>query len=188
LRSLPYDKNRSGAINIMEKPTLDNELERLHGNLPFLWEDYGFHLQYFARDFSGAGRRSVIGLENKVCKLLFEKEVGSYPEAIRCLVGTKSAWFDPVNYSHSALYHWYPLTELLDWLEGRQYRAEDDADHDMESISDSLRLHIREILDVLKDPKEAERQLKSNRNLQGGNQVAVEEIGKQRDSQRGGTK
>jgi len=50
------------------------ELRRIFKQLPFLWEDYNFHVKYLTRDHGMYHRGFLIGLENNSCKLVFEKE------------------------------------------------------------------------------------------------------------------
>ena len=91
----------------MEEDRIDNELKRIYKQLPFLWEDYDFHVKYLTRDHGMYHRGFLIGLENKICKLVFEKESNSPAEPIIDRVGTKSALFTPPNYSYYAKYGWY---------------------------------------------------------------------------------
>ena len=66
-------------------------------------------------------RGFLIGLENKICKLVFEKESNSPVEPIIDRVGTKFALFTPPNYSYYAKYGWYSLTGLIYWLSGIEF-------------------------------------------------------------------
>jgi hypothetical protein len=61
----------------MEEPRLDREIKRLYNNLPYLWEVDGYHLAFFTQDFGVSGGGFIIGLENDVCKLIFEKKINS---------------------------------------------------------------------------------------------------------------
>ena len=74
----------------MEEYRLDNELERIYAKLPFLWNEYNFHVKYITRDYGIYYRGFIIGLENKVCRLVFQKETNSPVEPIRDYVGTNS--------------------------------------------------------------------------------------------------
>lgn len=160
----------------MNGARLDNELERLYKKLTFLWEDYDFHLKYFTRDYGMYYRGFIIGLENDVCKLVFEKETNSQVEPIRDYVGTKSALFAPPNYSYFAKYGWYSLSGLIYWLSGVQYEVNKDVDKDLENLSQYLRLHMDKLVHLFKYPNEFDRKLEHLRNLNKGNQITVEKI------------
>ena len=91
----------------MSETKLDNELERIYKKLPFLWEDYSFHVKYLTRDYGMYYRGFIIGLENNECKLVFEKELSSTTQPIIKHVGTRSASFTPPDYSYFAEYGWH---------------------------------------------------------------------------------
>jgi tetrahydromethanopterin S-methyltransferase subunit G len=160
----------------MEENRLDNELERIHKKLPFLWENYDFHVKYFTRDYGMYYRGFVIGLENDICKLVFEKETNSQNELIRDYVGKRSALFAPPNYSYFAEYDWYSLTGLIYWLSGVEYEYDKDIDKDLENLSGYLKLHMDKVLDLFKSPDEFDRKLEYYRNLHKDNQITVEKI------------
>jgi len=164
----------------MEETRLDNELERLYQKLPFLWEIYDFHVKYFTRDYGMYCKGFIIGLENDVCKLVFEKESNSPVEPIRDYVGTKSALFTPPNYSYFAEYGWYSLTGLIFWLSGVEYRYIKDVDKDLENLSQYLRIYINKVLDLFKYPEEFDKKLEYYRNLHKENQITVETIREER--------
>jgi hypothetical protein len=100
---------------------------------------------------------------NQTLHLLFEMENVSSSEGVRCRIGTRYAWYAPPGGSYSALYDWYSFPGLLGWLEGEPYQAEKDMQTDWESLSRLLHLHINELLDLFKDPKEIEQKLKQPR-------------------------
>lgn len=79
----------------MSEARLDYELERLYKTLPFLWKDYDFHVKYFTRDYGMYYKGFIIGLENDICKLVFEKETNSQVEPIREYVGKKAHYLHP---------------------------------------------------------------------------------------------
>jgi hypothetical protein len=160
----------------MEEKRLDNELERLYKKLPFLWEDFGFHVQYFIRDYGMYGRGFLIGLGNRVCNLVFEKETDSQNEPIHSYVGKRSAWFAPPNYSHTAAYGWYPLPGLIYWLSGIECERSDNVDQDLENVSGYLKLHMEKVLDLFKSPREFDEKLAYYRNLHQEDQITVEKI------------
>ena len=164
----------------MEEPRLDNELKRLYERLPFLWKDYDFHVKYFTRDYGMYYRGFIIGLENDVCKLLFEKETNSQFEPIRDHIGTKAALFNPPNYSYFAADGWYPISGLIQWLTGIQYETDRDVDKDLEHLSQYLKLHMGKLLDLFQDPTEFDRKLEYLRNLNKGKQITVEKIKEER--------
>ncbi len=160
----------------MKEARLDNELTRIYKRLPFLWESYNFHIKYLTRDYGFYGKGFIIGLENDVLKLVFEKESPSSIEGAAKYVGTKQALFIPPNHSYFAEYGWYPLTGLIYWLSGVQYESDKDADKDLESLSQYLKLHMDKLLDLFKSPKEFDKKLEYYRNLNKENQITVEKI------------
>jgi hypothetical protein len=164
----------------MEEARLDKELERLYKKLSFLWEDYGFHMKYFTRDYGMYYRGFIIGLENDVCKLVLEKETNSAVEPIREYVGTKRSLFAPPNYSYFAEYGWYSLAGLIYWITGIQCERDKNVDQDLEHTSRYLKAHIDGLLDLFKDPDEFDRKLEYLRNLNKGNQITVEKIREER--------
>lgn len=164
----------------MEEQKLDSEIKRLYKNLPFLWDTYNYRLAFFTRDFGMYGRGCVIGLENNVCKLLFEKGSNSPVEPIIDRVGTKSALFTPPDYSYFAEYGWYSLTGLIYWLSGIEYETVKDVDKDLENLSNYVKLHIDKVLDLFKFPNECDRKLEYYRNLYKENQITVEKIREER--------
>jgi len=164
----------------MKEARLDNELERLYKQVPFLWKDYNFHVKYLTRDYGIYYRGYVIGLENDICKLVFEKETNSQVEPIRDYVGKRSAWFAPPNYSYFAEYGWYSLTGLIYWLSGVEYEYDKDVDKDLENLSEYLQLHMDKVLDLFKSPQEFDKKLEYYRNLNKENQITVEKIREER--------
>ena len=164
----------------MEEPKLDSEIKRIHLHLPLLWETYNYHLAFFTRDFGIYGKGFVIGLENDICKLVFEKESNSRVEPIIDRVGTKSALFTPPDYSYFAKYGWYSLTGLIYWLSGIEYESIKDVDKDLENLSQYLKLHIDKVLDLFKFPDEFDRKLEYYRNSYKENQITVEKIREER--------
>ena len=164
----------------MKETRLDNELERIYKKLPFLWEDYNFHVKYLTRDYGMYYRGFIIGLENDICKLVFEKETNSPVEPIRDYVGAKSALFTPPNYSYFAEYGWYSLTGLIYWLSGIEYESDKDVDKDLENLSQYLKLHMEKVLDLFGFPDEFDRKLEHYRTLHKGKQITVEKIREER--------
>lgn len=161
----------------MEASRLDQELERLHKHLPFLWEDYGFHVKYFTRDYYGRGGRGfVIGLENDLCKLVFEKDSKSQFEPIRDHVGKKDAILNPPNFDYFVQDDWQSLTGLIYWLTGVQCESVRDVDKDLENLSQYLRLYMDKLLDLFKQPKEFDGRLEQLRNQNKENQLTVDKI------------
>lgn len=164
----------------MNEARLDYELERIYKKLPFLWKDYNFHVKYFTRDYGIYYRGFIMGLENDICKLVFEKESNSAVEPIRDYIGMKSALFTPPDYSYFAEYGWYSLTGLIYWLSGVQYEYDKDVDKDLENLSQYLRLHIDKLLDLFKFPNEFDKRLEYYRSLNKENQITVEQIREER--------
>jgi hypothetical protein len=66
---------------------LDLELEKIHRKFSFLWEQYKFHVSFLTRDYGIYNRGFLIGLENNLCKMVFEKETGSPVESITLYIG-----------------------------------------------------------------------------------------------------
>lgn len=164
----------------MEEPRLDHELKRLYERLPFLWKDYDFHVKYFTRDYGMYYKGFIIGLENNVCKLIFEKETGSPFEPIIDHIGTRFASFTGSNYSYFAADDWYPIRGLIQWLTGIQYEVYRDVDKDLEHFSQYLKLHMDKLLDLFKDPAEFDRKLEHLRNVNKGRQITVEKLKEER--------
>lgn len=164
----------------MKEPRLDNELARLYKKIPFLWKDYGFHIKYFNRDYGMYYRGFIIGLENNVCKLVFEKETNSQVEPIRSYVGAKSSLFTPPDYSFFAEYGWYSLTGMIFWLSGVQYGVEKDVDRDLESLSQYVRIHIDKLLDLFSDPERFDTKLERYRDAYKNQQITVDKIREER--------
>jgi len=164
----------------MEEARLDNEFERLYKKLPFLWEEYNFHVKYVTRDYGMYYRGFIIGMENDVCKLVFEKESNSPAEPITQFVGTKLSPYTPPDYSYWVKYGWYPVPGLIYWLSGVECERDKNVDKDLENISQYLKLHMDKVLDLFKDPDEVDRKLEYYRNLYQENQITVEKIREER--------
>src|SRR5688572_20023965 len=164
----------------MEEPRLDNELERLYEKFAYLWKNYDFHVKYFTRAYGMYNRGFIIGLENDVCKLVFEKETNSQNEPLKDYVGTKVALFVPPDYSYFAEYGWYSLTGIISWLSGVQHEAENDVDKDLENLSQYVRLHMDDLIGLFKYPDEFETKLENIRKLYKGKQITVEKIREER--------
>jgi hypothetical protein len=164
----------------MNEDRIDNELERLYKKLPFLWESYGFDVKYFTRDYGMYYKGFIVGLENDVCKLVFEKETNSSVEPITEYIGTKRSIFAPPNFSYFAKDGWYSLTGLIYWITGIQCERDKNVDQDLENVSQYLKLHIDALLDLFKDPDEFDKKLEYLRNLNKGNQITVEKIREER--------
>lgn len=164
----------------MKDKRLDSEIRRLHEMLPFLWKDYNFHLKYITRDYGMYYRGFIIGLENDIFKLVFEKESDSQVEPITEYVGAKHAPFAPPNYSYFVKDGWYPLPGLGYWLSGIQCERDKDVDRDLENVSQYLKLHMEKLLDLFKFPEEFERKLEQYKNLYKDTQITVEKIREER--------
>lgn len=164
----------------MKESKLDNELERIYKKFPFLWENYNYHVKYFTRDYGMYYKGFIIGLENDVCKLVFEKETNSSVEPIAEYVGTNHSLFTPPSYSYLTKYGWYPLTGLIYWLTGTQCESDNDVDKDLELTSQCLKLYIDQIHELFSSPDELDSRLEYYRNLYKGNQITVEKIREER--------
>jgi len=160
----------------MDESRLDNELERLYRKFRFLCNDYGFHLKYFSRDYGVYNKGFIIGLENDVCKLVFEKETNSSTEPITEYVGKKLSLFAPPNYSYFAEDGWYTLTGILYWLTGIQCERDKNVDQDLENVSQYFKLHMDKLFDLFKHPDEFDSKLEYYRNLYKDKQITVDQI------------
>jgi hypothetical protein len=164
----------------MKEARLDHELERLYTKLPFLWEEYGFQVKYLTTYYGRCYLGYIVGLENDVCKLVFEKETSSTFEPVIDRIGTRSALFTPPHSSYFKKYGWYPLTGLIYWLSGVQYETVRDVDRDLENLSEYLKLHMDKVLDLFRFPDEIDQRLDYYRNLYKQDQITVEKIREER--------
>ena len=160
----------------MNEARLDNELERIYKKFPFLSESYDFHVKYFTRDYGMYYKGFILGLENDLCKLVFEKETNSSVEPITEYVGTKRSLFAPPNYSYYVKGGWYPLTGLIYWLSGVECERDSNVDQDLENVSQYLKIHMDKLLDLFKSPQDFDKKLEYYRNLNKENQITVEQI------------
>lgn len=160
----------------MKEDKIDSELARIYEKFPFLWKNYGFHVKYITRDYGMYYQGFIIGLENDVCKLVFEKETNSSVEPIRDYVGKNSALFVPPDYSYFAEYGWYSLTGLIYWLTGVEYDSNKDTNKDLENLSQYLKLYIETLVELFRYPDEFDGRLESLRNKYKENRITVEKI------------
>jgi hypothetical protein len=152
---------------------LDMELARLHDKLPFLWQDYGFHVAYVTRDHGPQGQGFILGLENEHCRLVFARQGIAQTETIRDYVGIKTARFDPPGRSYSAPHGWYPLSGLITWLTGVDYDYVKDVDQDLGNLSEYLRLDLDLILDVFGDPDQFHHRLQHHQNAHKARPITI---------------
>jgi hypothetical protein len=164
----------------MEETRLDNELQRLYKKIPFLWEEYGFHIKYFTRDYGMYHRGFIIGLENGGCKLVFTKETGSINQPIAEFVGGSEASFRLSHSDYSLQDGWYPLTGLIFWLTGIEYEFDKNVDQDLENVSQYLHLYMNKLLDLFRDPNEFNSKLERLRNEHKENQITADKIRQER--------
>jgi hypothetical protein len=164
----------------MEEPRLDSEMKRLQENFPFLWKDYRFHIAFFTRDYGIYYKGFIIGLENKICKLVFTKETNSPRDPIAEYIGKSEASFKLDHSDYSVQDGWYPLTGLMFWLTGIEYAFDKNVDQDLENVSQYLKLYIDRLLDLFKEPDEFDKKLEYLRNLNKENQITVEKIKEER--------
>ena len=160
----------------MEEARLDNELERIHKQMSFLWTTYDCHLKFFTRAYGMYDRGFIIGLENKVCKFVFERETNSPRETIGHYVGKKDAPFVPPQHNYWDDYGWYSLPSLIYWLSGVEYEYEKDVDKDLENLSQYLKRHIDKVLELFQHPAEFDSKLEYYRNLYKDKQITVDQI------------
>lgn len=158
----------------MEEAILDNELERIHKQMSFLWTIHGCHLKFFTRAHGWSG--FIIGLENEVCKFLFEKERDHPREVIRPYIGKKDAPFAPPNHSYLGKYGWYTLPGLIYWLSGVECESADDVDQDLKFVSQYLERHIDKVLELFRHPEEFDSKLEYYRNSFKERQITVDQI------------
>ena len=164
----------------MKENRLDIEIERLYKKFPYLWKNYGFHIRYITRDYGMYYRGFIIGLENEMCKLVFEKETNSPVESIAINVGKINSPFAPPNYSYYVKDGWYPLIGLIYWLSGVECERDKDVDQDLEKVSHYLALYFEQALDLFRFPDEFDSKLEYYRNLYKENQITVEKIRQER--------
>lgn len=164
----------------MEENRLDNELGRIYIKFSFLWKNYNFHMKYFTRDYGMYYRGFIIGIENNVCRLVFEKETNSAVEPITEYIGTRRSLFAPPNYSYFAKDGWYPLPGLIYWLSGIECERDKNVDQDLENISQYLKLHVDKLFDLFKYPDQFDKKLEYYRNLNKDNQITVDKIRQER--------
>jgi hypothetical protein len=160
----------------MEEARLDNEIKRIQQKFSFLWINYGFHLRYFTRDYGMYNKGFIIGIENNICKLVFEKETNSLHQPIAISVGKLNSSFTPPNYSYYAKYGWYPLVGLIYWLTGIECERDKIVDQDLELVSEYLKIHTDRLFDLFKSPDEFDGKIEYYRNLYKENQLTVEKI------------
>jgi hypothetical protein len=160
----------------MDEARLDNELERLYKKLPFLWRIYDFRIKYFTRSYGMYHRGFIIGLENDICKLLFEKESNSSVEPIKDYIGKKSAYFKPPNYSYYPEDGWYSLTGLANRLSGVQYESDKNTDKDLDNMSQYLTIYMNKVLDLFRDPEEFDNKLKQIPHQNKENKLTIDKI------------
>jgi hypothetical protein len=160
----------------MEKARFDYELDRIYKNYSFLWKIYNFHVKYFTRSYGKYNRGFIIGLENVLCKLIFEKETDSSVEPIKFFVGKKFSSFRPPDESYLAEDGWYPTAGLIFWLSGVQCERFKDVDQDLESVSQYTKIHMDKLLELFKDLDQFDGKLAYYRNLYKEDQITVEKI------------
>ena len=160
----------------MKENRLDNELKRLRETFPFLWEVYGFHVKYFTRDYGMYNKGFIIGLENEICKLVFEKETTSLTEPITEYIGKRHSVFNPPDFSYFGKDGWYPLPGLIFWLSGVECERSNNVEQDLQNVSEYFQLHIDKLLDLFKFPDEFDKKLEHLRGLHKENQITVEKI------------
>lgn len=160
----------------MEEARLDRELEHIHKVFPYLWKPYGFHVAYFSRDYGMYYHGFIIGLENDVCKILFEKETNSPVEPIALNVGKKTAPFAPPSYSYLAKDGWYSLTGLIYWLADVKCQRDNNAEQDLKNVGQYLELHIDKLLELFKPPEEFDYKFQYYKNLHQDEQITLEKL------------
>lgn len=160
----------------MEETRLDNELKKIHHKFSFLWKNYGFHSRYFTRDYGMYYKGYVVGIENSVCKLVFEKETNSMHQPIAISVGKISSSFTPPNYSYYAKYGWYPLTGLIYWLTGVECERAKMVDQDLDYVSEYLKIYVDNLFDLFKYPDEFDGKIEYYRNRFKDSQLTIEKI------------
>ena len=164
----------------MIEARLDNEIERIYKKFSFLWKDHNFHIKYFTTDCGVSYQGFIIGLENDICKLAFEKETNSPVEPIAIRIGKKHSPFAPPNFSYFAKDGWYSLTGLIYWLSGVECKRDNNADQDLENVSNYLKHHVEKVLDLFQSPDEFDEKLASYRNSNKENQITVEKVRRER--------
>jgi hypothetical protein len=164
----------------MKEARLDDELERISKKFPYLWRDNGFHVVFFTRDYGLYYGGFIIGMENDICRLVFEKETNSPVESIAINVGKKQSLFAPPNYSYFAEDGWFSLTGLIYWLSGVECERDDNVDKDLEYVSQYTKLYIEKLLELFRAPDKFDEKLQYFRNLYKENQITVDKIREER--------
>lgn len=158
----------------MKEYSLDSELEKIHRHFSFLWEKHGFRTAYLTGDHGLYDGGFVIGLENSLCKLVFEKETDSPVESISINIGKKLSTITPPNHSCRGMYGWHALTGLTYWIGGVECKRDRNVDRDLEYVSQSLKLHIDKVLDLFRHPAEFDRKLEQYQTLNKDDRITVE--------------
>ncbi len=164
----------------MDNLTLDNQLERLHRNFLFLWNEYGFKVTYLTSSYDTYGHGFILGLENDVCKLAFEKDPDPREYLIQDYIGKKSSPFAPPNQSYYVKNGWYHVSGLIFWLTGIQYGGHQDVDLDLDNTSQYMHLHMESLLGLYRTPKSFEEKLEYYRNLHKGGLITVDKVKEER--------
>ena len=164
----------------MDTPILDTELGKIHKRFPFLWERYGFHATYCTRDYGIYTRGFVIGLENEVSRLAFEKETTSLVEPIKIHVGKKHSPFAPPSYCYLASDGWYSLVGLIHLLSGVKCGRFKNADHDLENVSRYVESRMDTVINLLRYPDELESKMQYYRGLHKDREITVDKLREER--------
>jgi hypothetical protein len=162
----------------MDELTLDNQLERLHKKFPFLWKEYGFNVTYLTSSYDMYYHGFILGLENDLCRLIFEKDPDPREHLIRDYMGKKSSSFTPANQTYYAEDGWYPVSGLVFWLTGIQYKGHKDVD--LDTTSQYMKLHMDSLLDLYKPPDSFEEKIEYYQHLHRGSKIKVERIKEER--------
>ena len=164
----------------MEELTLDNQLERLYSKFSFLWKEYGFKATYLTSSYDMYYHGFILGLENDLCRLIFEKDPDPREHLIRDYIGKKSSSFTPPHQNYYAEDGWYSVSGLVFWLTGIQHEGHKDVDLDLDITSQYMKLHMESLLDLYKYPESFEEKMEYYRNSHRGSQITVDKVKEER--------
>ena len=160
----------------MDAPILDTELGKIYKRFLFLWESYGFHVSYCTRDYGIYNRGFVIGLENEVCKMIFEKETTSPVEPVRIHVGKEHSPFAPPSYCYLVSDGWYSLVGLIHLLSGVKRGRFKNADHDLENVSRYVEPRMDMVIDLFRYPDQLDSKVQYYRSLHKDQEITLDKL------------
>ena len=165
---------------MMDEPILDMAMEKIKVKLPYLWNTYHFHLVYFTRDYGMYYKGLLLGLENDICRIAFRREYNSVNEPLVGYIGTKKSPFHLTSTDYLRKDGWYPLSGLVYWLSGVDYKFEKNVDLNLQDFSEYIRPHMDSVMDLFRIPEKIDNKIEHYRNLYKDKQITVEKIREER--------